>query len=35
VTDHWQNRAWLHGYSETALGEPSLDQWLALYVTNH
>jgi oligopeptide transport system substrate-binding protein len=35
VVDHWQNRAWIHGYGETALGEPSLDQWLAMYIANH
>lgn len=35
VVDHWQNRAWIHGYGETALGEPSLDQWLSMYVANH
>lgn len=35
VTDHWQNRAWIHGYAETALGEPSLDQWLSTYIANH
>jgi oligopeptide transport system substrate-binding protein len=35
VVDHWQNRAWIKGYAETALGEPSLDQWLAMYVANH
>ncbi len=35
VTDHWQVRAWIHGYAETALGQPSLDQWLSMYVTNH
>lgn len=35
VVDHWQNRAWIKGYGETALGMPSLDQWLAMYVANH
>jgi peptide/nickel transport system substrate-binding protein/oligopeptide transport system substrate-binding protein len=35
VMNHWQNRAWIHGYAETAQGEPSLDQWLAMYVANH
>ncbi len=35
VTDHWQVRGWVHGYGETALGEPCLDQWLAMYITNH
>lgn len=35
VTDHWQVRSWIHGYAQTALGQPSLDQWLGMYVTNH
>jgi oligopeptide transport system substrate-binding protein len=35
AVDHWQNRAWLKGYGETALGMPSLDQWLSMYVANH
>lgn len=35
VVDHWQMPTWIKGYGETALGEPSLDQWLATYVANH
>ncbi len=35
VMNHWQVRSWIQGYRETALGEPSLDQWLSMYVTNH
>jgi oligopeptide transport system substrate-binding protein len=35
VMNHWQSHAWVHGYAETALGEPSLDQWLAMYITTH
>ncbi|HEV2237146.1 MAG TPA: peptide ABC transporter substrate-binding protein [Ktedonobacterales bacterium] len=35
VMNHWQNRTWIHGYGETAQGQPSLDQWLAMYITNH
>lgn len=35
VTDHWQVRNWIHGYTQTALGQPSLDQWLSMYVINH
>jgi oligopeptide transport system substrate-binding protein len=35
VEDHWQVQPWIHGYTETALGEPMLDQWLSMYVTNH
>jgi peptide/nickel transport system substrate-binding protein/oligopeptide transport system substrate-binding protein len=35
VMNHWQSRTWIHGYAETAQGEPSLDQWLAMYITNH
>ncbi|HEY7781033.1 MAG TPA: peptide ABC transporter substrate-binding protein [Ktedonobacterales bacterium] len=35
VTDHWQVKSWIHGYVETALGQPALDQWLGMYVANH
>lgn len=35
VTDHWQIRSWIHGYNQTAQGQPSLDQWLNMYVANH
>ena len=35
VTDHWQIRGWVHGYDQTAQGQPSLDQWLSMYITNH
>lgn len=35
VTDHWQVRTWVHGYAQTALGEPCLDQWLTTYIANH
>jgi peptide/nickel transport system substrate-binding protein/oligopeptide transport system substrate-binding protein len=35
VVDHWQARSWISGYAETALGMPSLDQWLTMYDANH
>jgi peptide/nickel transport system substrate-binding protein/oligopeptide transport system substrate-binding protein len=35
VVDHWQNRSWIKGYAQSALGMPSLDQWLAMYIANH
>jgi oligopeptide transport system substrate-binding protein len=35
VVNHWQSRAWVHGYGETAQGQPALDQWLAMYITTH
>jgi peptide/nickel transport system substrate-binding protein/oligopeptide transport system substrate-binding protein len=35
VMNHWQSRTWIHGYGETAQGQPSLEQWLAMYITNH
>jgi oligopeptide transport system substrate-binding protein len=35
AVDHWQIRSWIKGYGETALGMPSLDQWLAMYVAKH
>ncbi|HEY7835394.1 MAG TPA: peptide ABC transporter substrate-binding protein [Ktedonobacterales bacterium] len=35
VMNHWQNRTWIHGYGETAQGQPALQQWLAMYIANH
>ena len=35
VVDHWQIRSWIKGYAQTALGMPSLDQWLTMYIANH